>query len=338
MDPRPGQPFVYVDEMNSVLAHFGVDITKADERGHWPLYTAAWQGKTSLVAGLLAAGSDANQRDHRGITPLHLAGGAGHAEIIRLLLSCGADINSVDAQEQTPIRLTACCDGGQKEEVIPLLLKAGADIHRADDKGVTPLHAAARSDMVTSTRLLLEAGADPNRADHAGKTALHHAVICRSNPRFDTNKTLQCLIKAGGDVNRVDEQGRSPLDDALYYGHRPCLWLLLREGATFDIGKLVLEVKPIAFTDAGKYFCGPPGKHQEQCRALAAERILHALRYVDKLAVAGGYENLVRKYRQVLTAPRHGCVTRYLRQRFGRDAPHDVAVLVLAFWKPPGGP
>ena len=63
-----------------------------------------------------------------------------------------------------------------------------------------------------------------------------------------------------------------------------------------------------------------------------------AFRYVDKLAAAGGYENLVRTYREVLTAPRRGCLTRYLRQRFGRDTPHDVAVHVLEFWKPPGGP
>lgn len=46
----------------------------------------------------------------------------------------------------------------------------------------------------------------------------------------------------------------------------------------------------------------------------------------------------MRTYRQVLTAPRRGCLTRYLRQRFGRDAPHDVAVHVLEYWKPPGGP
>ena len=60
-------------------------------------------------------------------------------------------------------------------------------------------------------------------------------------------------------------------------------------------------------------------------------------RYLDKVVAAGGYEHLVRTYRRVLTAPR-GCLTRYLRQRFGRDAPHDVAVHVLEYWKPPGGP
>ena len=68
-----------------------------------------------------------------------------------------------------------------------------------------------------------------------------------------------------------------------------------------------------------------------------ARRRASSWRYIDKVVAAGGYEHLVRTYRRVLTAPR-GCLTRYLRQRFGRDAPHDVAVHVLAFWKAPGGP
>ena len=68
-----------------------------------------------------------------------------------------------------------------------------------------------------------------------------------------------------------------------------------------------------------------------------ARRRAGSWRYIDKVVAAGGYEHLVRTYRRVLTAPR-GCLTRYLRQRFGRDAPHDVAVHVLEYWKPPGGP
>ena len=105
------------------------------------------------------------------------------------------------------------------------------------------------------------------------------------------------------------------------------------------MAKLLLEIRPIAFTDADKH------AHRFQSDELKlrvfkeqVSYIASSFRYLDKLVAAGGYENLVRTYRQVLTAPRHGCVTRYLRQRFGRDAPHDVAVLVLEFWKPPGGP
>ncbi|KAK7249541.1 hypothetical protein SO694_0038105 [Aureococcus anophagefferens] len=69
----------------------------------------------------------------------------------------------------------------------------------------------------------------------------------------------------------------------------------------------------------------------------ANETIKCLLSFGAEVVAAGGYENLVRTYRRVLTAP-HGCLTRYLRRRFGRDAPHDIAARVLEFWKPPGGP
>ena len=264
-----------------------------------------------------------------------------------MLLSCGADVNrELGLQEETPLHHAGGSHRDQGEECVRLLLKAGADVHHGDLLGRTPLHKMARHDKVAATRLLLEAGADPNRADEEGWTALHSAVY-RRYAAFGGEETLQCLIKAGGDVNRVNEQGRSPLDNALYYGRRSCLWILLRAGATVDMAKLLLEIQPVAFTDAKSYARlqrgarATDGGDSELMFRIFKEQSSHiesAFRYVDKLAVAGGYENLVRKYRQVLTAPRHGCVTRYLRQRFGRDAPHDVAVLVLEFWKPPGGP
>ncbi|KAH8056508.1 transferase [Aureococcus anophagefferens] len=54
------------------------------------------------------------------------------------------------------------------------------------------------------------------------------------------------------------------------------------------------------------------------------------------LAAAGGYDQLVRTYRRVLTAPR-SCLVKYLEFRFGRPAPADLVPSVLEFWKPPGG-
>ena len=344
MDPHPGRPFVYVDDMRAclraVLAHFGVDVTKVDERGCTPLFTAAGEGKTALVAGLLAAGSDPNEtQQDTDLNPLTIAISCGHVHIVRMLISCGADVNrELGLQEETPLHHAGGSNRDQGEECVRLLLKAGADVHRKDFLGRPPLHRMASHDFVTATRLLLEAGADPNDADEGGNAALHAAVE-RRHAAFGGEETLQCLIKAGGDVNRVDERGRSPLDNALYYGRRSCLRVLLRAGATVDMAKL-LEIRTIAFTDAKKWAYGRK-VHDEVKLRYFKEQVSHissTVRYVDKLAAAGGYENLVRTYRQVLTAPRHGCVTRYLRQRFGRDAPHDVAVHVLEFWKPPGGP
>ena len=62
----------------------------------------------------------------------------------------------------------------------------------------------------------------------------------------------------------------------------------------------------------------------------------------DGLLVTGGYDQLVEKYRRVLTAPQ-SCLSWYLkfhceiRFRLGAFPTRPVA-LVLEFWKPPGGP
>ena len=61
-----------------------------------------------------------------------------------------------------------------------------------------------------------------------------------------------------------------------------------------------------------------------------------AFRYMDRVQAAGGYDQLVRTYRRVLTAPR-SCLVQYLELRFGRPAPADLVPVVLEFWKPPGG-
>ena len=338
--PPAGGSWIHADTVRRLLTQLRVDIDKQDAKGRTLLHWQALSGHTSMVAALLAAGGAVDPRNHEGSTPLHMAASRNQFGVMHQLLSHGADINSKSAEDLTPLHYAVHVRGA---EAVRLLLKAGADAHRGDGRGCTPLHHVVKLYDVTVTRLLLEAGADPNRVDHSGKTALHDAVVDRQRrwtaASEQTNlvkrcETLRCLIKSGGDVNRVDtEVGYSPLHFALYFGHRPCLWVLLRAGATVDMDK-IREVESRAFASEIK---SRGEMHVKNVMGLYL-CIKSAFRYVDKLAAAGGYENLVRTYRQVLTAPRRGCLTRYLRQRFGRDAPHDVAVLVLEFWKPPGGP
>ena len=340
-EPPAGGPWMHADTVRRLLTQLRVDIDKQDAHGRTLLHWQVLSGNTSMVAALLAAGGAVDPRTHEGNTPLHMAASRNQSGIMHQLLSHGADINSKSAKDLTPLHYAAHARGA---EAVRLLLKAGADAHRGDSGGRTPLHHVVKLYDVPFTRLLLEAGADPNRVDHSGKTALHHTVGPRQ-PRWTAAseqtdivkrcETLRCLIKSGGDVNRVDTYGCLPLHIALYFGHRPCLWVLLRAGATVDMDKII-KIQPRAFTAAYK------DTEDEAPLPLNVVHLLECLesafRYVKKLDAAGGYESLVRTYRQVLTAPRHGCLTRYLRQRFGRDAPHDVAVHVLAFWKPPGGP
>ena len=155
-------------------------------------------------------------------------------------------------------------------------------------------------------RLLLEAGCKVDVKGEAGSEPLHVAA------ENGADETIRCLLAFGADVNSVGGSLGTPINAALEHsGERSTLAVLLEAGATVDMQDLNL----IARTK----------KRTEKWR------------YLDKVVAAGGYEHLVRTYRRVLTAPR-GCLTRYLRQRFGRDAPHDVAVHVLEYWKPPGGP
>ena len=275
---------------------------------------------------LTRAGVNINARNKMENTLLDDAAANGDTSLVAALLAAGSAVDQENGASG-PLHAATSSTCGHVG-VIRQLLSHGADINsQSKYYNFTPLHCAAMFKCPEALRVLLKAGADANRVDWQGCTPLHHAARFSDeamNKRLlreangDPNRvdhkyieTLQCLIDAGCDVNRVNNDGRSPLDEAtLYHGRRLSLWVLLRAGATADMDRLKTQ------------------------RVGSRASVYN---YIDKVVAAGGYENLVRTYRQVLTAPR-GCVTRYLRQRFGRDAPHDVAVLVLEFWKPPGGP
>ena len=201
-------------------------------------------------------------------------------------------------------------------EVARFLIAAGANIHYENSRGCTPLFLTTYQDRVEIARLLLEAGARTDVKDERGWQVLHKAALCGAN------EIVKCLLSFGAEVNTVDTEGRTPLYCALKHGTRRTLALLLGAGAIVDLDSLKDLPRDV----------DPDGS-----TTLSRKRRRSAWRYIDKVVAAGGYENLVRAYRRVLTGPR-GCLTRYLRQRFGRDAPHDVAARVLEFWKPPGGP
>ena len=306
-------PLVRADAMRGILAHFQVDVNQADEDGDTLLHTAAREGNTSMVAALLAMGG-VDQADACGDYALHEAVGNGHVEVARLLIDGGGDPNVGDVDGYTPLHDVAFPG---HVEVARFLIAAGANIHYEDSRGCTPLFHTTYNDCVEVARLLLEAGARTDVKDENGWQVLHKAALCGAN------ETVKCLLSFGAEVNALDTEGRTPLYCALQsHGTRRTLALLLGAGAIVDLGSLKdvpREVNPNGAT------------------TLSRKRHRSKWRYIDKVVAAGGYENLVRTYRRVLTAPR-GCLTRYLRQRFGRDAPHDVAARVLEFWKPPGGP
>ena len=292
--------------MRVILAHFNADVNDTGGNGQTLLHKFARTGNTSMVAALLAAGSVDQAEDRDGDFALHCAAEGGHVEVARLLVNAGGDLNVCNVHDSMPLHLAAY--EGQVE-VARLLISAGANINCVDESGDTPLHEAARTKRGGGVaRLLLDAGCKVDVENAGEEQPLHVAAA------GDAVETIRCLLAFGADANAVGSSYGTPLRAALEsnpFGERRTLAVLLKAGATIDMEELN-QIPP-------------------------ARRRAGSWRYLEKVVAAGGYEHLVRTYRRVLTAPR-GCLTRYLRQRFGRDAPHDVAVHVLEYWKPPGGP
>ena len=228
--------------------------------------------------------------------------------MVEAALAVGCEVDALDGNAEGNDESTALELAMRTANigVVRVLLAAGAHPDGVSSPCFrAPLACAASRGHTDIVRALIEAGADVMLRAGDGETALHRAA-CNGQ-----SAALQVLLDAGTDVNARDRGGRTPLEDALLFGFRTCLGPLLRAGATLDDTRL--------------------------SRLRRNTRNASAWRYIERVQAAGGYDQLVQTYRRVLTAPR-GYLTRYLRQRFGRDAPHDVAVHVLAFWKAPGGP
>jgi len=310
------------DAMREILAHFQLDVDQMDGEGDTLLHKAARAGNTSMVAALLDAGSvDQPHPDLYGNYALHRAALHGHVEVARLLIDADGDPNVRNILNCTPLHNAA--ETGHVE-VARFLIAAGAYINCVDNCVETPLHKAASCGNLglDVARLLLEAGCMTDTKNvHMGEP-LHAAA------RFGADETIKCLLAFGANVNSGSGTSNTPLLAALDMCRRRTLAMLLEAGATIDMGQLKRLPR------YNKNSTQVVENAHRRAVLLAREP---AMRYLDKVVAAGGYEHLVRTYRRVLTAPR-GCLTRYLRRRFGRDAPHDVAARVLEYWKPPGGP
>ena len=253
--------------------------------------------------------------------PLYKAVKDGDVPMVKALVAVGFDMEVVDGDTGEPYSALNAAAFHGHVDVVRVLLAAGADPEPATGynpatgyRELTPLDYAAREGHMDVMRVLLEAGADADMSLYFAVRGGHFAAI-------------QVLLDAGADVGEAadgsesdsDVDGEAPqiLLVAVEYGHRNCLATLLRAGATFD-DELYGE------------FQNP------------TEEQASALRYLKRVQDAGGYDQLVEKYRRVLTAPQ-SCLSWYLKFhceiRFRLGAfPIDLVALVLEFWKPPGGP
>jgi hypothetical protein len=239
--------------------------------------------------------------------PLYKAIKDGDAPMVKALIAVGFDMKVHDRETGEPYAALAAAAFHGHVDVVRVLLAAGVIQYRTGPYVMTPLTIAASEGHVDVMRVLLEAG----RWRESTSTALRAAVE-GGHPA-----AIQVLLDAGAEVSSDDSV---LIEVAVESGHRCCLGPLLRAGAIFD-DEVVSELS---------HFQTHPNSKEAS-----------AWRYIKRVQDAGGYDQLVEKYRRVLTAPQ-SCLSSYLKFqceiRFRLGAfPTDLTFLVLEFWKPPGG-
>ena len=141
-----------VEKMVELLLQGGADIDARTKDGRTSLSFAANAGRETVVV---------DQANNTGVTPLYIAAENGHTEVVALLVKeGGAAVDQANNDGWTPL-LTAA-DEGHTEVVALLVKEGGAAVDQAINDGATPLLFAAQKGHTASVELLLQHGAGPN--------------------------------------------------------------------------------------------------------------------------------------------------------------------------------
>lgn len=158
----------------------GADPNACDRYGGSPLHQAV-RGGVAAATVLLDAGARIDAPYHDGRTPIWFAANEGRTPVVALLLDRGVPID----QLQSGKAVLHLAVGENHAALVDMLLTRGASMDLPSAEGLTPLMIAARRGYPRLVAKLLGAGADPAiRADtgrHAGRTAAELATGKRAD-------------------------------------------------------------------------------------------------------------------------------------------------------------
>ena len=141
-----------------LLAHPGINASRADANGNCPLLHAMNEGHEAVVRQLLAHPKiDVKVTNMDGEEPLFLAAKQGHEAVVRQLLAAGCDVNKKMPDGATA--LIAASYFGHTGNALALL-EAGADPNARLDDGTLSLVLARRADNTELVAALVAAGAN----------------------------------------------------------------------------------------------------------------------------------------------------------------------------------
>ncbi|KAB5579056.1 hypothetical protein PHYPO_G00190340 [Pangasianodon hypophthalmus] len=203
------------------------------------------------------AHSHGKTRSNGGWTTLHLASYFGQKDIVEELLKNGVEVNTQNDVGDTALHIAALCG---RKEVVLLLLRYGAcatllngcaqtprDI-TDDDEVITMLEAAERREGRKLEERLLDAARD-------GDCGAVAQLLSKNRPP---------------DINCKDSHGDTALHIAACRGHKECVDVLVKSGASFSaVNKNGQSVLDVAKDDQTRFFLE---KCQENTTCITARK------------------------------------------------------------------
>lgn len=228
----------------------------ANANGATPIDTAVRNGRSEVVARLLAAAPMNQWPEDLRTRTLITAAQNGHYETVKELIEAKANIEAEDSWHRTPI---AAAIGSGHVKIADLLYRRKGQLGTGDQaarvliakaargatqmvrwliahgveadfvqQGRTALMAGARKGTRDLANVLLDAKAKIDRVDETGASALMRAVM-QGNAAY-----ADALLARGADPTLRDNSGNTPLNRAATFNRSGAADVLLQRGARLD--------------------------------------------------------------------------------------------------------
>jgi len=188
------------------------------------IYRAAWDENDSAPALLWA---------------LRVKHPGPKMDFIRNLLEIKADVNIPDSNGYQPITWASVSEN--RVDFLNLFIEHGADVNVRTKERLkeeerpsgnrSPLHDACRHGNIPGARILIQQGLSFQDKTQRKETALHVAAFTKGNTEM-----IKVLIDMNANINAIDELGFTPLSLAVERADLAVVQVLLKAGATTNIG------------------------------------------------------------------------------------------------------